>query len=165
MVGSYVNSFPKIAALGLSFNLYFCLIGNITNPYVFDPLAFLDAGLASMVGISVAAFCYSAIAPWGGGFTTQSYLRQLRKLVAKMHAVHRLMTSWCCVLKAMCSTSHCKSRHSRLPTWLPKKRYLIGRSLHLKWVGASFESGSIASYMGWNCPKPGQVTCTPGARL
>ena len=84
MMGSYINSFPKIAALGLSFNLYFCLIGNITNPYVFDPLAFLDAGLASLVGISVAAFCYSAIAPWGGGFTTQSYLRQLRKLVAKM---------------------------------------------------------------------------------
>jgi len=84
MVGSYINTFPKVAVMGLSFNLYFCLIGNITNPYVFDPLAFLDAGFATMFGISVASFCFSAIAPWGGGFTTQSYLRRLRALVAKM---------------------------------------------------------------------------------
>jgi len=84
MVGSYINTFPKVAVMGLSFNLYFCLIGNITNPYVFDPLAFLDTSFATLFGISVAAFCFSAIAPWGGGFTTQGYLRQLRSLVAKM---------------------------------------------------------------------------------
>jgi uncharacterized membrane protein YccC len=84
MVGSYINTFPKVAVIGLGFNIYFCFIGNITNPHVYDPPAYLDAGFALMFGMAVAAFCFSAIAPWGGGFTTQGYLHQLRALVAKM---------------------------------------------------------------------------------
>jgi uncharacterized membrane protein YccC len=84
LVGSYINTFPKVAVIGLGFNIYFCFIGNITNPYVFDPPAFLDAAFALMFGMIAAAFCFSAIAPWGGGFTTQGYLRQLRALVARM---------------------------------------------------------------------------------
>jgi uncharacterized membrane protein YccC len=83
MTGSYVNTFPKVAVIGLGFNIYFCFIGNITNPYVFDPPAFLDTGFAMLVGMATAAFTYAVIAPWGGGFATQGYLRQLRGLVAR----------------------------------------------------------------------------------
>jgi uncharacterized membrane protein YccC len=83
MAGSYVNTFPKVAVIGLGFNIYFCFIGNITNPYVFDPPAFLDTGFAMLIGMATAAFTYAVIAPWGGGFATQGYLRQLRGLVAR----------------------------------------------------------------------------------
>jgi uncharacterized membrane protein YccC len=84
MAGSYINTFPKVAIFGLGFNIYFCFIGNITNPHVYDPPTFLDAGFALMAGMIVAAFAYTVIAPYGGGFATRGYLRQLRRLVASM---------------------------------------------------------------------------------
>jgi uncharacterized membrane protein YccC len=84
MAGSYINTFPKVAIFGLGFNIYFCFIGNITNPHVYDPPTFLDAGFALLAGMIVAAFAYTVIAPYGGGFATHGYLRQLRRLVATM---------------------------------------------------------------------------------
>jgi uncharacterized membrane protein YccC len=84
MAGSYINTFPKVAIVGLGFNIYFCFIGNITNPHVYDPAAFLDTGFALMAGMVMAAFAYTVIAPYGGGFVTRGYVRQLRRLVAGM---------------------------------------------------------------------------------
>jgi uncharacterized membrane protein YccC len=83
MVGSYVNSFPRTAVLGLAFNIYFFFTGNITNPSVFDPTALLDTGFALLTGIGSAALAFSVIVPYGGAWATASYVRQIRRLVSR----------------------------------------------------------------------------------
>ncbi|MGU7782767.1 FUSC family protein [Burkholderia sp. PU8-34] len=82
MVGAYLNSFPGTAAFGLGFSIYFCFLGNITNPGVYAPEATLDAGFAAVLGIAAASLAYSVVAPYGGEWSTRLYLRQLRRLVA-----------------------------------------------------------------------------------
>ncbi|CAB3802956.1 p-hydroxybenzoic acid efflux pump subunit AaeB [Paraburkholderia ultramafica] len=82
MVGSYLNSFPKTATIGLGFNIYFCFLGNLTNPSVYAPVSALDTGFAAMLGISAASLAYSIVAPYAGNWVTGLYLRQLRRLVS-----------------------------------------------------------------------------------
>jgi uncharacterized membrane protein YccC len=82
MVGSYLNTLPKTAIIGLGFNIYFCFLSNLTNPSVYSPTTTLDAGFSAMLGIGAASFAYSVIAPYSGEWVTALYLRQLRRLVA-----------------------------------------------------------------------------------
>ncbi|MDR6378242.1 FUSC family protein [Paraburkholderia caledonica] len=82
MVGSYLNTFPKTAILGLGFSLYFCFIVNISNPTVYNPSAYLDTGFALLVGIGTAAVAFSVIVPRAGDWITAQYLKQIRALVA-----------------------------------------------------------------------------------
>jgi uncharacterized membrane protein YccC len=70
MVGSYLNTFPKTAILGLGFSLYFCFIVNISNPTVYNPSAYLDTGFALLVGIGTAAVAFSVIVPRAGDWIT-----------------------------------------------------------------------------------------------
>jgi uncharacterized membrane protein YccC len=81
-VGAYLNSFPKTAAFGLGFNIYFCFLTNITNPGVYAPTATLDAGFSSILGIVAASLAYSVVAPYAGDWATGRYLRALRRLVS-----------------------------------------------------------------------------------
>jgi len=83
LAGSYMNTFPKTATIGLGFNIYFCFLGNLTNPSVYDPLGYLDAGFSTLVGIAIASFAYSVVVPYGGDWITSRYLKQLRRLVAQ----------------------------------------------------------------------------------
>lgn len=84
MVGSYVNSFPSTAVLGLGFNIYFCFIGNIANPSVYEPSALLDTGFAMLLGIGTAALAFSVVLPYGSDWAMQSYLRQIRREVVRV---------------------------------------------------------------------------------
>ncbi|WP_322062406.1 FUSC family protein [Paraburkholderia sp. J63] len=88
--GSYLNSFPKTATIGLGFNIYFCFLSNLTNPSVYAPTITFDAGFSTMLGIGVASLAYSIVAPYGGDWVTGLYLRQLRRLVAKDACYGRL---------------------------------------------------------------------------
>jgi len=81
--GSYLNRLPITAGIGLAFNLYFCFLGNLTNPAVYTPTIALDAGFSTLLGIAVASLGYAIVAPYGGNWVTGLYLRQLRRLVAK----------------------------------------------------------------------------------
>ncbi|WGY69650.1 FUSC family protein [Burkholderia cepacia] len=81
-VGAYLNSFPKTAAFGLGFNIYFCFLTNITNPGVYAPTATLDAGFSSILGIVAASLAYSVVAPYAGDWATGRYLHALRRLVS-----------------------------------------------------------------------------------
>ncbi|CAN0627083.1 Fusaric acid resistance protein [Burkholderia multivorans] len=82
MVGSYLNTFPQTAAFGLGFNIYFCFLGNLTNPSIYAPEATFDAGFAAVLGIAAASLAYSVVAPYAGEWAARLYLRQLRRLVA-----------------------------------------------------------------------------------
>lgn len=82
MIGSYLNSFPKTATIGLGFSIYFCFLSNLTSPSVYAPTITLDAGFSAMLGIGAASLAYSVVAPYAGDWVTGLYLRQLRKLVA-----------------------------------------------------------------------------------
>ncbi|WP_038579862.1 FUSC family protein [Dyella japonica] len=84
MVGSYVNSFPSTAVLGLGFNIYFCFIGNLANPNVYDPTALLDTGFAMLLGIGTSALAFSVVLPYGSDWAMQSYLRQIRREVVRV---------------------------------------------------------------------------------
>ncbi|AFQ48520.1 FUSC family protein [Burkholderia cepacia] len=81
-VGAYLNSFPKTAAFGLGFNIYFCFLTNLTNPVVYAPTATLDAGFSSILGIVAASLAYSVVAPYAGDWATGRYLHALRRLVS-----------------------------------------------------------------------------------
>ncbi|PRH15174.1 FUSC family protein [Burkholderia multivorans] len=81
-LGSYLNSFPKTAAFGLGFSIYFCFLTNIMNPGVYAPTATLDAGFSSILGIVAASLAYSLVAPYAGDWATTRYLRGLRRLVS-----------------------------------------------------------------------------------
>jgi uncharacterized membrane protein YccC len=83
MAGSYVNTFPRTAIMGLGFNIYFCFIGNIANPGVYDPAALLDLGFAMLVGIGSAALAFSVIVPYAGEWVTARYVRQIRREVSR----------------------------------------------------------------------------------
>lgn len=82
MIGSYLNSWPKTATIGLGFNIYFCFLSNLTNPSLYSPTSTLDAGFSAMLGIAAASLAYSVVAPYAGDWVTGLYLRQLRRLVA-----------------------------------------------------------------------------------
>ncbi|WP_408406508.1 FUSC family protein [Paraburkholderia sediminicola] len=82
MIGSYLNSFPKTATIGLGFNIYFCFISNLTNPSVYAPTLTLDSGFSATLGIGAASLAYSVVAPYACDWVTGLYLRQLQKLVA-----------------------------------------------------------------------------------
>lgn len=84
MAGSYVNSFPSTAVLGLGFNIYFSFIGNVTNPGIYDPPALLDTGFAMLLGIGTAALAFSVLLPYGGDWAMRSYLRQVRQEVVRI---------------------------------------------------------------------------------
>ncbi|CAE6841222.1 FUSC family protein [Paraburkholderia domus] len=81
MIGSYLNSFPKTATIGLGFSIYFCFLSNLTNPSVYAPTLTLDAGFSAMLGIGAASLAYSVVAPYAGDWVTGLYLHQLRRLV------------------------------------------------------------------------------------
>ncbi len=81
-IGAYLNSFPKTAAFGLGFNIYFCFLTNVTNPGVYAPAATLDAGFSSILGIVAASLAYSVVAPYAGDWATGRYLAALRRLVS-----------------------------------------------------------------------------------
>ncbi|WP_257146263.1 FUSC family protein [Burkholderia sp. JKS000303] len=81
-IGAYLNSFPKTAAFGLGFNIYFCFLTNVTNPGVYAPATTLDAGFSSILGIVAASLAYSVVAPYAGDWATGRYLAALRRLVS-----------------------------------------------------------------------------------
>ncbi|WP_340522863.1 FUSC family protein, partial [Cupriavidus necator] len=81
-IGSYVGTFPPTAAIGLGFGIYFCFLGNLGNPMVFNPAGYLDAGIATLMGIAIASLAFATIVPQGGHWLAEQYLKQLRQLVA-----------------------------------------------------------------------------------
>ncbi|WP_244831246.1 FUSC family protein [Caballeronia sp. TF1N1] len=81
MIGSYLNTFPKTAILGLGFSLYFCFIVGITNPTVYNPSAYLDTGFALLGGIAVAAVAFSVLVPRAGDWISAQYMKQIRGLI------------------------------------------------------------------------------------
>ncbi|MGO4155224.1 FUSC family protein [Cupriavidus sp. YAF13] len=83
MAGSYLGTFPKTATIGLGFGIYFSFLSNLTNPTVYNPTSYLDAGLATLLGIAIASLAFATIVPQGGHWLAERYLQQLRKLVAK----------------------------------------------------------------------------------
>jgi uncharacterized membrane protein YccC len=81
LMGSYINSFPGVASVGLGFNIYFCYIGNLTNPSMYQPEALLDTGFALLTGIGVAALSFGVLVPYGSRWATTLYIRELRRMV------------------------------------------------------------------------------------
>jgi uncharacterized membrane protein YccC len=84
MIGSYINSFPATATIGLGFNIYFCFISNLTNPSVYDPASFLDTVFAMLLGIGAAALAFSVVFPYGNDWFLRSYLRRIRRQVSSV---------------------------------------------------------------------------------
>lgn len=82
LAGSYLGTFPATAIVGLGFGIYFCFLTNLTNPAIFNPAAYLDAGLATLLGIGMASLAFATIVPAGSHWLANRYLRQLRMLVA-----------------------------------------------------------------------------------
>jgi uncharacterized membrane protein YccC len=83
MIGSYINTFPKVAVFGLGFNIYFCFIVAISNPVSYNPSAYLDTGFALLSGIATAAAAFLILAPRAGDWVSARYLKQIRALVSE----------------------------------------------------------------------------------
>jgi uncharacterized membrane protein YccC len=82
VAGSFLGTFPATAIIGLGFGIYFCFLTNLANPTVYNPVAYLDAGLATLLGIGLASLAFATIVPAGSHWLADRYLRQLRALVA-----------------------------------------------------------------------------------
>lgn len=82
LAGSYLGTFPATATIGLGFGIYFCFLTNLTNPALYNPVGYLDAGLATLMGIGMASLAFATIVPTGSRWLADRYLRQLRALVA-----------------------------------------------------------------------------------
>lgn len=83
MTGSYINTFPRTAVIGLGFNINFCFILNVTNPAVFEPATLLDVGFGMLIGIAVSALAFSVVVPHSSAWATAQYVRQLRRDVSQ----------------------------------------------------------------------------------
>ncbi|WP_445143344.1 FUSC family protein [Dyella sp. Tek66A03] len=82
MFGSYVGSFPSLGPTGISFNIYFSYVVNITNPGTYEPTALLDAGFAFCTGIGVAVLAFGVLLPPSSAWVTRFYVRQMRRMVS-----------------------------------------------------------------------------------
>ncbi|WP_109126064.1 FUSC family protein [Dyella sp. C11] len=82
MFGSYLGSFPSLGPTGISFNIYFCYVANITNPATYDPTGLLDAGFAFCTGIGVAVIAFGVLIPADGAWMTRFYVWQMRRMVS-----------------------------------------------------------------------------------
>lgn len=82
LAGSFLGTFPPTAIIGLGFGIYFCFLTNLANPAVYNPVAYMDAGLATLLGIGLASLAFATIVPTGSHWLADRYLRQLRALVA-----------------------------------------------------------------------------------
>lgn len=82
LAGSFLGTFPATAIIGLGFGIYFCFLTNLANPAVYNPVAYMDAGLATLLGIGLASLAFATIVPAGSHWLADRYLRQLRALVA-----------------------------------------------------------------------------------
>lgn len=80
--GSYLGTFPTTATFGLGFGIYFCFLTNLTNPSVYNPVGYMDVGIATLLGIGMASLAFATIVPTGSHWLADRYLRQLRVLVA-----------------------------------------------------------------------------------
>ena len=82
MAGSFIGSFPATAIIRLGFGIYFCFLTNLTNPAAYNPVAYLDSGMAMLLGIAMASLAFATIVPAASPRLAGRYLRQLRRLVA-----------------------------------------------------------------------------------
>ncbi len=82
LAGSFLGTFPSTAIIGLGFGIYFCFLTNLANPALYNPVGYLDAGLATLLGIGLASLAFATIVPTGSPWLADRYLRQLRALVA-----------------------------------------------------------------------------------
>lgn len=83
VAGSFLGTFPSTASIGLGFGIYFCFLTNVTNPALYNPVSYMDAGIATLLGIGLASLAFAIIVPAGSHWLADSYLRQLRTLVAR----------------------------------------------------------------------------------
>lgn len=90
MAGAFANTFPRLAVPALGFNIYFLFIGNLGNPPVYAPAAYLDLGAALLCGIAAAALAFNIFVPYASAWAARHYLRQMRRLVARTAVYGRL---------------------------------------------------------------------------
>ena len=81
MVGSYTNTFPKVATIGAGFCVFFCYIASPSNPAVYDPAFLLDRGFALLLGLGSAALSFSLIFPREGLWVARRYGAQVRDIL------------------------------------------------------------------------------------
>ncbi|MGN5478496.1 FUSC family protein [Cupriavidus basilensis] len=82
LAGSFIGTFPATAIIGLGFGIYFCFLTNLANPALYNPVGYMDAGLATLLGIGLASLAFATIVPAGSPWLAERYLRQLHALVA-----------------------------------------------------------------------------------
>ncbi|RUL78982.1 FUSC family protein [Dyella choica] len=82
MLGSYLGTLQKTAVLGVAFNIYFCFVGDFTNPITYSPAAFLDQAFSLLLGIGAAALAFAVVAPSGNAWVNRSYRQQISRFAA-----------------------------------------------------------------------------------
>ncbi|CAD6534120.1 p-hydroxybenzoic acid efflux pump subunit AaeB [Paraburkholderia hiiakae] len=90
-MGSYVNTFPRVAVFGAGFNIYFCYVLTPTNPAVYNPSFLLDRGLGLLIGIGVSAAAFSLVISREGQWMAGRYAERIRSIVQR--AAHESVDS------------------------------------------------------------------------
>jgi uncharacterized membrane protein YccC len=82
-LGSYVNTFPRVALFGAGFNIYFCYVLTPTNVAVYDPPYILDRGFGLLIGIGVSAVAFSLVVAREGAWMASRYATRIRSIVER----------------------------------------------------------------------------------
>ncbi|MEX3940520.1 FUSC family protein [Paraburkholderia sp. BR10937] len=83
LLGSYVNTFPRVALFGAGFNIYFCYVLTPTNVAVYNPPYILDRGFGLLIGIGVSAVAFSLVVSREGAWMASRSATRIRSIVER----------------------------------------------------------------------------------
>ncbi|AJE03505.1 FUSC family protein [Geobacter pickeringii] len=81
MAGAYLATRPNLAGIGVGFAISFSLMVSPGNPMQFDPVDFVNDGMATIMGIAAAGIMFKTIVPTNGAWFRRRLARQLRHQV------------------------------------------------------------------------------------
>jgi uncharacterized membrane protein YccC len=81
MIGPYIITYPRWAAIGTGYVVFFCAMLSPTNPMVFNPVGILNEGPAALAGSLIAGLVFMTLIPVNGTWHKRRMARQIRQQV------------------------------------------------------------------------------------
>lgn len=81
MVGPYIITYPRWAAIGTGYVVFFCAMLSPTNPMVFNPVGILNDGSAALFGTAIAGLVFMTLVPVTGDWQRRRMAGHIRRQV------------------------------------------------------------------------------------
>lgn len=81
MVGPYIITYPKWAAIGTGYVVFFCAMLSPANLMVFNPVGILNEGIAALLGSAIAGMVFVTLVPATGAWQKRRMASQIRRQV------------------------------------------------------------------------------------